>query len=196
MTHYFINDANLKSNIKKINVSILNNNYTFNTDNGIFSKEKIDFGSNLLIENLPIDKMNGKILDLGCGYGPIGIIIANNTKSYVDMIDINLRAIHLSRMNIKENKISNAQVYESNMYEEIKEKYNYIITNPPIRAGKKVLYEIIFDAEKHLKKDGELWFVIRKDQGAKSLLKDMEKSYITQIINKKNGFFIISAKIR
>jgi 16S rRNA (guanine1207-N2)-methyltransferase len=196
MTHYFTNDSNIKSNLKKIVIKIKNKDYSLFTDSGIFSRNELDFGTKILIENLPINRIIGKVLDVGCGYGPIGIFIATNTVAEVHMIDVNLRALHLTRLNVKEHKLDNVKVYESNIYAKVTEKFSFIITNPPIRAGKKVVYGIIFDAIKHLKKAGELWIVIRKDQGAKSLLKDMESVYKTEIVYKKSGFFVISAKIR
>lgn len=196
MTHYFINDNNLESNIKKININIGNGHYTVYSDNGVFSKDGLDFGTKLLLDSLPIKKMTGNILDVGCGYGIIGIYIASNTDSNVDMIDVNRRALHLTKMNVKENNLTNTKVFESDAYQSVTDKYDFIITNPPIRAGKKVVYKIIFEAQKHLEKNGELWLVIRKDQGAKSLLKDMDKVYKTEITVKNKGFFVISAKIR
>lgn len=196
MAHYFVNDNNLKSNINIIQFNIFDKEYSLYTDNGVFSKGKLDFGSRLLIESLPMDRIKGNVLDLGCGYGPIGVTVKDNTDATVDMVDVNLRAVHLAKMNVKKYKLENVNVLESDIYSNIHNIYDYIITNPPIRVGKEKLYEMIFKAKEFLTKEGELWLVIRKDQGAKSLLKDMDNEYITEIINKKGGFFVISAKIR
>ena len=111
------------------------------------------------------------------------------------MIDINKRALALAKRNAKLNDV-NVNVFESNIYENISEKYNFIITNPPIRVGKKLLYEILFDAENHLKENGELWLVINKNQGAKTLAKDLEQTYDVTIVTKNKGFYIICAKKR
>ena len=135
-----------------------------------------------------------KVLDVGCGYGPIGIIASKVTGQKVTMCDVNRRAIHLTEMNIKENRVD-AKVLESNCYENINGYFNTIITNPPIRAGKKIVYEILFDAKKHLDKDGNLFLVIHKDQGAKSLIKDLEKEYNIEVLEKNKGFFVIKCKI-
>ena len=116
-----------------------------------------------------LEEVGGKVLDLGCGYGIIGIIINKITGASVHMVDVNLRALHLADMNIELNKCENVYAYESNCYESIDEKFNSIITNPPIRAGKKIVYEMIMGAKDYLEKDGKLFLVIRKQQGAKSM---------------------------
>ena len=194
MSHYFTND-HVKSNEHEIDVIINNLKLKFIVDNGIFSKKGLDFGTRTLLENIDIKKIKGNVLDFGCGYGPIGIYINKITKANVDMIDINKRALALAKRNAKLNDV-NVNVFESNIYENISEKYNFIITNPPIRVGKKLLYEILFDAENHLKENGELWLVINKNQGAKTLAKDLEQTYDVTIVKKNKGFYIICAKKR
>lgn len=191
MNHYFTNE-DLKSNIKETVAIINNKKYKFLTDNGVFSKQGLDFGTRSLLENLDLDKIKGDVLDFGCGYGPIGIYIKDNTSSFVDMIDINKRSIHLAKENAKLNKVD-VNIFESDIYSNVLKKYDFIITNPPIRVGKKILYKILFDAKNYLKENGELWLVISKDQGAKSLLKDLEKEYAVSVINKCKGFYIIRA---
>ena len=163
MAHYFENDDTLKSVIKNIDV---------------------------LIENLEIKNITGKVLDIGCGYGPIGIYVASMTKANVHMIDINRRSLELARKNVNLNHV-NIQIYESNIYENVKEKFDFIITNPPIRVGKEILYKILFDAKKYLNEFGQLWLVINKNQGAKSLIKDLSQEYDVQIITKNKGFYIL-----
>lgn len=191
MAHYFTNDE-VKSEIREIEISIKENEYHFYSDNGVFSKDTIDFGTRLLLES--IKDIHGKVLDVGCGYGPIGIFIRKNFDCYVDMIDVNERAIALSNMNIKLNSLNNIKAFISDAYSNIKDLYDFIITNPPIRAGKKKVYEILFGAFSHLKDDGKLIIVMRKEQGAKSLIKDLEKEHKVSIINKKSGFFIICSE--
>ena len=195
MSHYFENDKNLKSEWQEHKINILNKSYTFITDHGVFSKQGLDFGTRTLIETIPINKISGDVLDLGCGYGPIGITVKDNTNSNVDMIDINLRSLHLARMNASKNNVS-VNVFESNGYSNVTKKYDYIITNPPIRVGKKILYDLLFGAKEHLKENGELWLVINKNQGAKSVAKDLEKDYNVEIVKKNKGFYIILAKVR
>ncbi len=194
MAHYFTNENNLKSEIRTIRYTNGDFSLVFNSDNGVFSKDHLDFGSKLLIETMikNIDK-NKSILDVGCGYGFIGISLAKILNSKVVMVDINKRAVHLTNMNIKENKV-NAQAFESNIYENVKEKFDVIVSNPPIRAGKNIVLEILERAHEFLNINGELWFVIRKDQGAKSIAKELEKIYKIEIMEKSKGFYIFRAK--
>ena len=190
MSHYFENDKNLVSDIKPFNISVNGNSFTFNTDNGVFSKGELDYGTNLLIQNVLKKSLTGDILDLGCGYGAIGIIISKITNTNVTMTDINKRALHLTKMNAKKNGVS-VNVTESDGYENIDGMFDYIISNPPIRVGKKKLYELILDSKKHLKENGKLIIVIRKEQGALSLIKDMNNDYKIEVLDKSKGFMII-----
>ena len=105
MGQYFTNDK-LPSNVKKTTCMVLGNKFTFLTDNGVFSKDGLDFGSRLLLESIPLEEVGGKILDMGCGYGVFGIVISKVTGSNVDMADVNLRALHLAERNAKENGVS------------------------------------------------------------------------------------------
>ena len=189
MPHYFTNDY-VESKEQKTKCIIKNIELTLITDNGVFSKKGLDFGTRTLLET--IDEIKGQVLDFGCGYGPIGIYLKKAFNVEVDAIDINARAMNLAKKNAELNKV-NINIFESNMYENINKQYDYIITNPPIRVGKKILYEILFGAKKHLKKEGQLWLVIHKDQGAKTLAKDLEKEYKIEIKNKNKGFYIICA---
>ena len=167
----------------------------FKSDNGVFSKNRIDYASLFLVKTfLATNKKEvNSILDIGCGYGFIGITLSKILNKHVDMIDINKRAVHLCKMNIEENNVD-CKVSEGNIYEGVEKKYDLIITNPPIRAGKKVLMEFLEGGLARLNKDGELWFVISKDQGAKSVKKVLEKSSSCEIIEKSKGFWVISAK--
>ncbi len=190
MSHYFTNDNNIKSEEHKIEVSFKNTELTLITDNGVFSKKGLDFGTRSLLET--IDNVSGQVLDFGCGYGPIGIYLKKTYDVEVDAVDINERAMNLTKKNAELNKV-NINIFESNIYENINKKYDYIVTNPPIRVGKKILYQILFEAKEYLKENGELWLVIHKDQGAKTLAKDLEKEYTVEIKNKNKGFYIICA---
>ncbi len=193
MSHYFENDKNLVSDIKPFNVSINGNSFTFNTDNGVFSKGELDFGTHLLIKNVLKLDISGDVLDLGCGYGVIGIVLSKLTNSNVTLSDVNKRALHLTKMNSKKNGVI-VNVLESDGYENIINKFDYVISNPPIRVGKKKLYELLINTKNHLKDDGKLIIVVRKEQGALSLIKDMENYYKVDVLDKDKGFFIISMK--
>lgn len=193
MNHYWTNE-DLPSNLKKIETTILGNKYSFLTDNGVFSKSGIDFGTRVLLESIPIANFKEPILDVGCGYGVIGITIAKETKQRVTMCDVNKRALHLSKMNAEKNNVS-VEIIESDAYQNIDGKFNVIVTNPPIRAGKKVVYDIVMNAKNYLETDGQLYIVIRKEQGAKSMIRDLEEIYKVSIINKEKSFFIIKCEI-
>ncbi len=190
MSHYFDKETDVKSNIVTTRANIGNKLYTFKTDNNVFSKRGLDFATRTLLENIDLKSINGDVLDFGCGYGPIGIYIKANTNAQVDMLDINERALNLARINAKLNQV-NVNIFESDVYSNVTKKYDYIITNPPIRVGKKILYEILVNAKEYLKEKGHLIFVISKDQGAKSVMRDMEEYYKVNLIIKSKGFFVI-----
>ena len=195
MGQYFEN-TKLPSKIVKTEARVLGNDFIFCTDNGVFSKDGLDFGSRLLLESIPLEAVGGKVLDMGCGYGVLGIVLNKILSCEVDMVDVNLRALHLCDLNIKENKCTNIKAFESNCYEKINSKYSCIITNPPIRAGKKIVYEMVMNAKNYLEKDGNLFLVIRKEQGAKSLIVGLKEIYNVEILNKKKGFFIIKCNLK
>ena len=193
MSYYFDKNTTVESKEVTTRAEIGGRLYTFKTDNNVFSKKGLDFGTRTLLESIDIKSITGDVLDFGCGYGPIGIYIKSNTEANVDMIDINERALNLARSNAKINRVD-VNIFESDIYSNITKKYDYIITNPPIRVGKKILYEILVGAKEYLKQDGHLIFVINKDQGAKSTMKEMEKYYNVKLINKNKGFFIIDCQ--
>lgn len=194
MAHYFENDETVKSEQKKTKAIINNQIFTFWTDHNVFSKNGLDFGTRTLLESIDMETISGRILDFGCGYGPVGIYLAKYNLT-VDMIDINERALNLSRKNAVVNGVK-VNIFESNIYSNVTEKYNYIITNPPIRVGKKMLYDILFGAKEYLEFGGHLVLVIHRDQGAKSLVKDLEKSYQVKILQKNKGFYVIDCQNR
>jgi len=195
MSHYFENDLNLKSEIREISYNYNSSFFNFYSDNGVFSKNKIDYGSKLLLESyLSENLVNKKVLDVGCGYGFIGIVVSIITNSYVDMVDVNKRAVHLTKMNIKKHKDFKGNAFISDAYSEVKDIYDVVITNPPIRVGKEKLLEILEGAFDHLNEDGSLYFVIRKDQGALSIKRILESTKKVEIINKDKGYFIFKIK--
>lgn len=194
MGQYFENDK-LPSNIKEYNTKILGVTFKFKTDNGVFSKDGLDFGTRIMLESIPLSSLHGDILDLGCGYGVVSIILSKFIEANFDAVDVNKRALHLANMNMKINSSFGINFFESNVYENIDKKYDFIITNPPIRAGKSVVYNMLIGAKEHLKDNGSLFFVIRKDQGAKSAIKDISSLYNVEILCKKNGFFVIKCDL-
>lgn len=193
MEHYFTNNENLKSNLRSIEYTVKNTSFVFYTDNGVFSKSTVDYGTDLLIKAyLDNSEKTGNVLDIGCGYGVIGIVINKIKGQEIEQVDVNKRALHLTEMNNKENK-TKSKIYESNIYEKITNKFDVIITNPPIRAGKKIYMTILKEAHKYLKPNGELWFVVRKDQGAKTIEKELKENYNIKLIEKQRGYYIYKA---
>ncbi|APX71092.1 class I SAM-dependent methyltransferase [Companilactobacillus allii] len=195
---YFENSADLEHELKDFNFTLRNNNFTFTSDSGVFSRQTVDFGSRVLIEAIDFENIPaGNILDVGCGYGPIGLSLAKEQdQRNVDMTDVNLRAIDLAKKNAKSNKVNNINIFESNMYEKVTENYSLIVSNPPIRAGKNVVSGIISGAASHLVANGELWIVIQKKQGAPSAKKLMEATYgNVDVVTKSKGYYILRSKL-
>ena len=194
MEHYFTNNDNLKSDFRTIVYKYSDFLLEFTSDLGVFSKDKVDFGSRLLMETYFKHGRKGvKLLDVGCGYGVMGISISKIMDTESTLIDVNRRAVHLSKMNIKANKV-NAVAFESDIYSNVTEKYDVIITNPPIRTGKQTVMKFLTSAKEHLAENGELWIVMRKDQGAKSAMEKLKDMYNLEVLEKSKGFFIIVAK--
>ncbi len=196
MSHYYSEKQTSELRIKEIDVNLRDNNLKFRTGSGVFSVGKIDKGTKLLIEKC-IVKKDWKILDMGCGYGCVGIAIGKAFPLvHVLMTDINERAVKLSRMNIKLNKAENVQVIKSDLYKNIQERFDTIITNPPQLAGKKICFEIIEKAKEHLKKDGLLQLVARHNKGGKELERKVKEVFgNVKEIGKKAGYRVYVAKL-
>ena len=188
---YFDNNENLRSEIRKLNYKYDSYSFIFNSDLGVFSKDKIDDGSKLLAEcYFRYGRRNVNLLDVGCGNGFLGITISKIMDANVDMVDVNNRAIHLCKMNMKENDVV-ARVWNSNVYDDVNGCYDVIISNPPIRAGKGVYLRIIDDAFNYLSKDGELWFVMRTNHGVKTVIKNLKVKYNVDVLAKDKGFYVV-----
>ena len=166
----------------------------FQTDAGVFSKGEVDTGTDLLLNALP-EEMRGDILDLGCGWGAIGISVARKwPEAKVTMADINLRALALSRENAKRNHADVACVESDGMAAFAGRRFDTIVTNPPIRAGKQVIYRMFADAAACLKPGGVLYLVIRKQQGAESCMKYLQTMFSSvEKIDKSGGFWVLKA---
>jgi len=192
MSQYFDNDNNIKSNKKLLEFNFNNKKYNVYSDNGVFSKDRFDYGTRVLLESIDINNLCGNVLDLGCGIGVVGLILGTINKNInIDMVDINERAINLAKENMLLNKVK-GNVFISDVYSNINKKYDYIITNPPIRAGKEVVRKFLLGGYDYLNDNGILYFVMRKDHGVKSMIKELENKYNVTIINKDKGFYILS----
>lgn len=192
MSHYFENDNNLKEDKKIINVDMFGKGFRFSTNSGVFSKDKVDYGTKLLLNNIVIHKKSGKLLDLGCGYGVLGVILGENYKNLdIDMVDVNERAVTLANYNLQLNGVNGVNCYVSNIYEGVSSKYDYIVTNPPIRTGKDVLLQFLVGSYDYLVSDGQLWFVMRKDHGVKTMILRLQELFDVQIVCRDKGFYIV-----
>jgi 16S rRNA (guanine1207-N2)-methyltransferase len=191
MSHYYTQNPDTPHDIGTIDYEVNNIKLQLTTDSGVFSKNKVDYGSNLLIDSLP--SATGNILDLGCGYGVIGISLALlNPSSFVTMVDINERAVDLAGKNIKLNNVTNARVTQSDGFSNVMDKFDMIVSNPPIRTGKKVIYPLFENSIRYLNPGGALYIVIQKKQGAKSAFSKLEEIYGNcDVINKSGGYWII-----
>ena len=191
MSQYFDNDKNIKHNKKIIEFYFNDKKYNLYSDNGVFSKDRFDYGTRVLLNSVDIDKLSGNVLDLGCGLGVVGIILGTFNKGInIDMVDINERAINLTKNNLVLNNVK-ANVFVSDIYSNINNKYDFIITNPPIRAGKNVIRGFLLGSYDYLKDDGILYFVMRKDHGVKSMIGELSVKFNTSIVNKDKGFYVV-----
>lgn len=196
MSHYFINDESVESKPRLIHYEICGHSFELLTDNGVFSKNELDEGTRLLIETLVPLQLTGKLLDIGCGYGPIGLTLAALSPSLdVTCSDVNTRALTLCNRNASQLALSHrVTCLQSDIYTEIEGPYDSIVSNPPIRAGKKITYAIYIGAKDHLIDGGSLFVVIRIKQGALSAKKYLLEVFGNcTILTKKKGFVILKS---
>ncbi|AEK19621.1 class I SAM-dependent methyltransferase [Methanococcus maripaludis] len=176
--HYFSENPDSKHDESTISGMLRGKRFSFKTDSGVFSPKKIDKGTIILVEELELSK-DDDVLDVGCGYGVIGISIADEVNS-VTMTDLNNRSVGLTRKNIKLNGKSekNIEVFQGDLFEKVSnKKYSVIISNPPIKAGKELIHKIISKGHDLLNENGSIWVVIQTKHGAKSLTKYMEEIF-------------------
>ena len=188
MSHYFSEKQEVKSDRKIIKYEIENKKFQFVTDNGVFSKTKVDFGTDIMLKVFLRENMNKKnqkfdILDIGCGYGVVSVVI----KSFFENVrtvssDVNERALELTRENLLRNGVvkdenDNFEVRKSFAFDCVSEKFDVILSNPPIRAGKQTIFQIYEKSFEHLNPNGEFYCVIQTKHGAKSTQKKLEEIF-------------------
>lgn len=192
--HYYSERPKSESNRNTFTESLCGKDFTFVSDAGVFSKSGIDFGSRLLIEELHLPEISGNILDVGCGYGPIGLTIASlNKDRQVYMIDVNERALSLAKENATNNDVHNVTIIQSDQLQHVMDqRFAMVVTNPPIRAGKSVVHGIFEQSADVLMDGGELWVVIQKKQGAPSAKKKLRTLFQSvEVVTRKKGYFIL-----
>ena len=196
MSHYFQDDPTLASNIKKISFEVHGISMALLTDNGVFSKGRVDEGSLAFLKViLPLD-LGNNILDLGCGYGTIGLTLAIAKKeARVALADVNARALNMCKKNAEALNLSQrVTILQSDIYEKIEGPYDSIVVNPPIRAGKAVTYRMYEEAKQYLIDGGSLFIVIRKAQGAESAAKYIESIFGNiKMLDRHKGYHIYQA---
>lgn len=195
--HYYTNKPQTTSETSAWAYTLRGKEFKFVTDTGVFSKKTVDFGSRLLIETLDFSEMvPGNLLDVGCGYGPIGLSLAKeDAERKVEMVDVNERALGLAKQNASNNRLANVLIHTSDIYETVEGKdFAAIVSNPPIRAGKKVVHGVLTGAYDLLKQGGTLTVVIQKKQGAPSAKSKMEETFgNAEVIAKDKGYWIIQS---
>ena len=192
MTHYYTNNKDLASNRREFTYYFDNETFRFTTDNGVFSKSNVDYGSYILLQTIYKLDLGNSLLDLGSGYGPIGIILKRfHPNTMVEMVEVNSRAIELAILNCQLNK-TDINVYQCEDITKLDHKFDTIVLNPPIRTGKAVIYDLYEKSKMMLNDNGHLYIVIRKAQGANSSIKKLGTLFNdVKVINKESGYFVI-----
>lgn len=195
MSHYFQNDTSLKSNRRLLKLYINDKVLSFNSDSGVFSNTQIDYGSFTFLKSLIQENNVVDLLDVGCGYGVLGITLKLFDKCQnVTMIDINPKAVSLCQENIDFYNLDNTSCFVSDGLNNVVGLFDQIVINPPIRAGKAVIYKMFEDSKTHLKENGKLYIVIKKDLGANSAIKKLSELFNkVEVIKKDKGYFIIKS---
>lgn len=187
---YFAENPDAEHDIHELKVQLLGQKMTFLTDAGVFSKKMIDYGSQALLKCLDFHKQES-VLDVGCGYGTLGLTLVKAKEVEATLVDINQRALDLARQNAERNQVL-ATIFQSNLYQNVEGRFHHIISNPPIRAGKQVVHEVITGSYTHLLDGGDLTIVIQKKQGAPSAKAKMEEVFGNcEILKKDKGYYIL-----
>jgi 16S rRNA (guanine1207-N2)-methyltransferase len=191
--HYYTRTPGVKHDRQKHDAVLRGMRLQFVTDAGVFSKTGVDYGSRVLVEALDLPP-NARVLDVGCGYGPIGIAAAKLVPNgHVTMIDINERAVELAAENAEINRVTNVSVLQSDLFERVRDRqFDAILTNPPIRAGKAVVHRIFEEGFALLAPGGSMWVVIQKKQGAPSAADKLEEVFgNVEEVTKDKGYRIL-----
>lgn len=189
--HYYTQTPGAAHDEKQVIFEVLGLRLQCTTDAGVFSRDGLDMGTRILLEALP--PLSGRILDLGCGWGPVGTALGRKyPDAQILMSDVNQRAAELAGRNLRSNGVTNAAVVQGDGYEAVEGCFDAIVLNPPIRAGKGVIYALFDGARAHLTDGGALYIVIRKQQGAESAEKYLKTLYgSVERICREKGYWVL-----
>ncbi len=192
--HYYTENPRSAHDERQIEVKALGRTLRFTTDAGVFSRDGLDRGTEVLLNALP--ELEGRVLDLGCGWGAVGVSLgAKDPGLEIVMTDLNARAVELARRNLLQNGVR-AEVLQGDGFAPVTGTFDAIVTNPPIRAGKAVIYGLFDRARDFLNPGGSLYVVIRKQQGAPSALRHLQEQYKTAgVVERGGGFWVIRASM-
>ena len=194
--HYFSAQPESKEKLGLIHTNLRGKPFTFLTSSSVFSKKRVDTGTRLLIETMMLPE-TGYVLDVGCGYGAVGIAAAAlNPNLHVVMTDVNTRAIHLAKHNIKKNKAANAEARNGYLYEPVKElMFNCVLSNPPVSAGMETVKAIITQAPKVMVAKATLQMVIKSKTGGKTLQSVFNETFgESKVLARESGYRVLTAE--
>ena len=176
--HYFSREPHAEGGVRSLAITLRGHDFTFVTEAGVFSRERVDRGTRLMVTEMEI-RPTDRVLDLGCGWGVVGVVAARLApQGHVTLVDINARAVELARTNLAANGITNAEVHQSDGYEAVEgHEFDVIALNPPIRAGLAVVHRLIAQGREHLAPGGRFYLVARTQQGALRLAKKMAEVF-------------------
>jgi 16S rRNA (guanine1207-N2)-methyltransferase len=192
--HYYTSDPSSAHEERHLQVAMGGRTLHFETDAGTFSKTRLDPGSRLMLSALP--PLSGRLVDIGYGWGAIGVTLAVlNPDLAVEMVDVNERAVALASKNARANGAANARAYVSDALQNVAPGMEVCVTNPPIRAGKQVIYGFFAQAAAKLAPGGRLYVVIRKQQGAPSAQKYLRTLFAScEVVARDAGYWILLAQ--
>ncbi|MDH5754191.1 MAG: methyltransferase [Candidatus Bathyarchaeota archaeon] len=188
--HYFVAHPKSKIKLGIIHTHLRGRPFEFLTASGVFSKRRVDLGTRLLIESMVLPE-KGYILDVGCGYGAVGIAAAVfNPNLRIIMVDVNERAVWLVKQNIEINNVSNAEVRRGHLYEPVKDlTFSCVLSNPPVSAGMETVKAIVTEAPKHMTDKALFQIVVRSKIGGKRLRTFLESAFgNAEILARKSGY--------
>lgn len=192
--HYFTSIEHSEKDYFAFATMVCNKSFSFTSCPDVFSKSEIDYGSLTLIKSIieRKDIFSGKILDMCCGYGTIGVILSAFIPAEYTMCDINSTAVDLAKINARNNGCKTQNILVSDMFDEISDKYNHIVSNPPIKTGKQVLLKFLDGSKEHLLDNGTITIVIKKNLGADSTKKYMQKLFGNcEVWEREKGYYIL-----